>query len=186
MSIKDQYQQFTRNNPGFDFQSQEITGQLNWDGLSEADAIPALRSLQRLYRLHPDINVATSLYDSGYRSAHDVAGQPEQAFVNEVSRTPAATTGGNGIKLAQTIWSHARTVCYQVNMMAAAMLPGRPNQSEHEHFENLPKFQEGMPSWQTLFGPGYAAQVKECESIYGAAAYFTDLMRIIGTYITTT
>jgi hypothetical protein len=186
MSIKEQYQQFTRNNAGFGFQSQEITGQLNWDGLNEADAIPALRSLQRLYRLYPDADIAAGVYESGYRSAHDVAGQPEQAFIDEVSQTFTSITGGDAGKLAQTIWLHARTVCYQVNMMAAAMLPGRPNQSEHAHFEGLPKFHEGMPSWQTLFGPGYAAQVKECESIYGAAAYFTDLMRIIDTYITAT
>jgi hypothetical protein len=56
--------------------------------------------------------------------------------------------------------------------------------SKNIHNSNLPKFHDGMPSWDTLFGPGYNAHVKEYESIYGAPAYFSDLMRIIDTYIT--
>jgi len=159
MNIKEQYQIFTGNNAGFDFQQRDLTDQLNWNGLDKATAMPDLKAFQRLYRLYPYTDAAFAAFDSGYRSAHDIASRPGSAFIAQMAPVfeTSLPEGMDGSRVAQLMWSGARSVSYQVNLAAAGLLPNRPNAAEAEHFSGLPKFHEGMPTWDTLFGPGHAA-----------------------------
>jgi len=188
MQIEQAFNLFRENNPDFDFQSHSLSEHHDWSRLDKDSIQPDLQALQRIYRLYPDIRVAATIINSGYRSAHDIAASPEPAFKETV--TPALVTslpeGMTANELAGMLWSRARTVSFQVSQYAAGVQPHQWNQATYIHDGSLPDFHEGMPDWNTLFGPGYNATVKECASIYGAAAYFTDLMRIIQTYITTT
>lgn len=188
MTLNAIYQTVAQANTGFNLQSPIIASQLHWGTLNPNEALPLLKGLQRVYRLYPHVNVALAVGEAGYTSAHAIAQKSQSAFTAQLAPQLATLvpTGTTAEQVLQSIWLNARSVCFQVNIAAGDVLVNPTDLVEYEHNANLPKFHDSMPTWHTLFGPQYTADVNEANSVYGATAYFTDLMRVIDTYITDT
>jgi hypothetical protein len=120
---------------------------------------------------------------AGLDSAHAIAAIPATQFVRQFA--PAV----GGVEVAQQIHQDATTVATKTallwanvqNVVASPFF--RASQINNTN-SDLYQFEQ-FPDYQELFGSLNFCTCDECASIFGPAAYFVDLMRIVDQYITT-
>ena len=177
-------QSFFTQNPNFDlpnfnfFDKAAVTA-LNWENLERDTIVNRLKACQRLLRLGVDPSHVIALCDEKkLDSALAIASYSEAEFVNDSSLEPETAkdihrqatqkTAGSMVLLANAIqFSSPR----QQTMLSDNAVQIR------EHFQSL-------PSYQKLFGSLDYLQCEHCQSIFGPAAYFVNLMQIVDQYIT--
>lgn len=203
-------QQFFALNPEvhvltFAFNNPQAVASLNWDSLDQEEVLSELKAYQRLLHIYPDPEVAHILLnavpqstdtrlltaanasqpDAGrFDSAHKITSVSESQFVNEVG----PLLGEDGVAKATDIYANAANIRTQtMHMWANLQQLGAP------HFQSLavnnisPGILEhygSLPSYDELFGNLNYCECAECQSIFGPAAYFVDLMRIVEQYVT--
>ncbi|MGU3495501.1 neuraminidase-like domain-containing protein [Xanthobacteraceae bacterium A53D] len=168
----------------FDFLDEAAVAALDWSGNPDRHEMRAkLMTHQRLLRLHPDSRVASGLHARGFTSAQHIAAVPEGVFVAQAGDLFGAP------ERARQAHAKARTVRGQVAHLWANV-HGVAAASRTRAIRSLPlperlaqQFQE-MPNYEDLFGPLDYCDCQHCQSIFGPAAYFVDLMRIIQRYVT--
>ena len=136
-----------------------------------------LNSLQRLSRLTLDYGEMYFLQGNGMHSAFSVSQIPQAVFLNKYS----ASLGGRAA--AQLTYSKAINVYAQVtnlrmriNDALNGVTPGIFGDISAATRQIL---QGTVANWTTLFGNQSTCQCTECRSLYGAAAYFVDLMQFL-------
>ena len=172
----------------------------------------ALLGWQRLLRVHPEESVAAALHSAGLRSANAIARVPRERFVAELDNRLAGTaapevsaTGDSGDnatgeadggaagrqlsrELAEQIHGRARAIAAKTAHAFADLVGLLSPQVRDAPFNNaapeLAVELRRLPSFEDLFGSADFLGCPDCASIFGPAAYFTDLMRIIDRYIT--
>ncbi|HEY9257965.1 Tc toxin subunit A, partial [Chitinophaga sp.] len=180
---------FYTTNPDFDIHSFNFIDERNLSSLKlsegkEKETVATLKAYQRLLRLHPDQDVVEALLDNELDSARKITSYSQSHFTKKYG---AKLPGGN--KTARKVYQQANSVKTSVMMLwtninqlrkspyyqslAASPAPQYPVQD----FENLSSYQE-------IFGSLNYCSCPECKSILGAAAYLTDLLRIIDKAIT--
>lgn len=163
------------------------TGQfesLDWGNGNRELTQQAMLAHRRLYNLGQDMELSHRLLGRGIHSAAQVAAMPEHHFVEEHAEALSLSP-------EEAIRLHRRAVGVQnkaLHLMAA--IHGAVAQP---HFQAMrasnigadiaSRFQS-LPSYQELFGSLDFCECDECKSIFGPAAYFVDLMRIVDTWIT--
>jgi len=183
---------FLAANPGLNLQNADLfiaekLAQYHWPANADQKALlQSLRTRQRLLKVYPDENVAAALEGLGLHSAHHIASPGETAFTQKAAPELAALSGvpDPGALCAQ-IFANAERIRRSSFELALAQRPtteltvttSRPG-------GNNPDFQEGIPDYQRLFGPMLTCDCDDCQSIFGPAAYLTDLMRVVTNYIT--
>jgi len=175
-------------NPNFNLQKDNLARlsvqeKFNWGRLKKEKWLPQLQIYQRLYRIHPDETVVEQLMQKGYHSAHQIAATSEQQFTQKINGSL-----GEDPKVSKGIWQKSQKITYQVNQMAMGLRP-MPNDTavmqksvavtEAMGGNTKDNFETDIPAYNELFGPQYYCQCDECKSIWGPAAYFTDLMTTI-------
>ncbi|HKS30571.1 MAG TPA: neuraminidase-like domain-containing protein [Pyrinomonadaceae bacterium] len=157
---------------------------LDWGSLKQDEATQDLKAHARLYNVSRNIDVSQQLLQRGLMSASQIALMPQREFVSQHA-------GALNLSEEQAAQLHQRATVVQNKAMhlAAAihssvgsphfqsMLVSNVGDDVVDHFEDLPSYQE-------MFGGLNYCECAECKSIFGAAAYFVDLMRIIDTYVT--
>jgi Tc toxin complex TcA C-terminal TcB-binding domain/Neuraminidase-like domain/Salmonella virulence plasmid 28.1kDa A protein len=177
----------------FDFQDPRQRARLS---AGHGQAVEELKAYQRLYRVLPhsdrhgewagrDLDgVARALIRAGLTSAHHIAGLAEHQFV----RDHANACGGDE-RLAAEI--HRRAV--QVRAHIRHVVANLRDVVASRHFRatlaadvdpGLVSLVQEIPGYTELFGSLDYYRCRDCESIFGPAAYFLDLMRITDRYIT--
>lgn len=161
------------------------------DGLGEAE-MEAVKAHQRLYRLFPHTGptavasargLAGSLIERGFTSAQEIAAVPPAQFRAEhadcCGGADAAAEvhrrAGQVRAAVRHLFANARDVAspWVRQLLGPALDPAL-----EAYFEKLPGYQE-------LFGSLDYLACRDCDSIFGPAAYFLDIMRITDAYITT-
>jgi len=141
-------------------------------------------SADRLAKIHPNGGVVSVLEAHDFTSAIKIASTAPGTFIDAV--TP--DLGGNR-KLAETIYDRSTQIRSGV-MHAWANIQ---TTARSRHFGALrvanvaPELSEAFeqfPSYDELFGSLNYCSCEECRSIFGAAAYLVDLLRVIDTYVT--
>lgn len=181
---------FLSNNPNFNWETDNlarptIADAQKWQDLEKETLLPELQTFQRLFRIYPQAEVAEALMEAGFHSAHQIAFSPQEAFTEQLM--PILDRLGsvqNATALAQTLWENSRSISAQVNQLAMVALPKTNGLAVLKQETGANTFEADLPSWTELFGPQYFCECEECRSVWGAAAYFTDLMRLIDQYIT--
>ncbi len=176
---------FLKQNPAFDFQSAQLLDpayvkKLDFGKLDPAQMLAHLKSRQRLLALGTDAPGADQLQAAGLNSAQQVAQLHEHTFV----KTYAEALGGEA--QAKAIHQTAITRKAQSQHLWANL---RPNPSIHKvkAFADVKAVKttfESLPGYQEIFGSLDFCDCKDCQSIYGPAAYLVDLLRIIEEGIT--
>ncbi len=149
---------------------------LNYMGLSGGDGekdmvLSTVKAYQRIYTASGDTETATAVLAAGFSSA--------QGIVNAGSAGFQTTTGLDN-STAKTVMTNARMATTASAGAALAVqdvltggfrdIPvGNVGSSIGEYFKSIPGFAE-------LFGSQDYCNCEECASIFGAAAYFVDLM----------
>jgi hypothetical protein len=179
---------FSSNNPDFSLAGTNLykrskLNSLNWDGLDQQEAIKKLKMYQRLMKLSDDKFVIQSLVDNGFESAHHIAAMTEDSFAaNYASALNISEETSRGIyKKAEAI--KAKTMFLWANVKDVVASPYYKSMKVNNISSNITEFFESIPSYQELFGSLDYYEVDEAKSIFGPAAYFVDLMRIVNEYI---
>jgi hypothetical protein len=176
----------------FDFQDPAQRALLGDDG----ETLEALKAYQRLYRLLPfsdqhgrwagaDLDgVAGKLIRAGLTSAHHIAGLAEHQFVRD--HTDAC---GGDERLAAEIHQRAAQVRAHIRHVVAnvrdVVASGHFRATAAADVDpDLVARVQDIPGYRDLFGSLDYYRCRDCESIFGPAAYFLDLMRITDRYIT--
>jgi Tc toxin complex TcA C-terminal TcB-binding domain/Neuraminidase-like domain/Concanavalin A-like lectin/glucanases superfamily/Ricin-type beta-trefoil lectin domain-like/Salmonella virulence plasmid 28.1kDa A protein len=190
---------FHQQNAGFDILSADLSNQtyisqLNWTGLDQPTVLNQLKQYQRLLRLNPDPAVAQALLGAtssqtsqsqppALNSALGIAALPVAQFVQKYGSIVGGESAARQMHqkattiTAQTMHLWATVQNQVASPYAQAMRVNNVSASLAE-FANLPGYQD-------LFGSLNYCECDECASIFGPAAYFVDLMRVIDQYITT-
>lgn len=156
---------------------------------TDAATVEALKTAQRLLRLHPSQAVAAALADAGLRSAHQVAALGEQQFVRAYAGLLEGLDGTmGGAELARAVHRQAANVVERVRLHAMNFValadPVYAQMPAGLSAAGQLNFYSGLPGYQEMFGSLNYLQCEECRSVYSPAAYFVDLMRLIDGYVT--
>jgi hypothetical protein len=167
----------------FDFHDARQVAGLDTRALPRAETISQLKAYQRLLRIVPEAEHAERLHAAGFDSAHAIAALPESVFVRK-----AADLGVDS-DAATTAHRKAVSVKAATQHLAASIrdLTASPHYRATRAFNVAPDLEAAastIPSYQDLFGSLAYIKCDHCESIFGPAAYFLDLMRIIDGYVT--
>lgn len=179
---------FNENNPDFsligsNLYQAKLLDELNWEGLDKENTLENLRAYQRLMKICDDSFVIQSLLDNGLNSSHHIASMTEDGFVAKY-----ASRLNISEELARKIYKNAeavkaKTMLLWANVKDVVASPHYSTMKVNNISKNITEFFEALPSYQELFGSLDYFEVDESKSIFGAAAYFVDLMRIVEEYI---
>lgn len=170
-----------------DLFSSEKLDQYNWpEDADRKELLQSLRIRQRLLKVYPDESVATVLESVGIHSAHHIASVGANKFAEIV--LPQLNTLQH-IEDPKALSAKIVSNADRIRRASFELALARPRTMELAvqavpASESLPHFQEGVPDYESLFGPMITCDCKECQSIFGPAAYFTDLMRVVSQYVT--
>lgn len=188
--INTRFESFFDNNAGFNiltfnFLDPHLVGTLDFLGADKESVLPSLKAYQRVLRLCPDIRVAHVLMDAGLDSSIKITDVNRSVFVN----TYGPKFGADGLATAKKVYDAALHTRDRVMNLVASV----KTVSGSAHFKNLlfnnvsdevsRTFQD-LASYQDFFGSLDYCACDECKSIFGAAAYLVDLLRIIDKGIT--
>lgn len=157
---------------------------INWGTNARDELISSLYVHQRLLKVHPDPEITEVLIKNGYTSANEIAKKTENSFVKE-----HAKDFGGSIDKAQQIHRRSvhirnKTLHLWANVKSVVNAPHFRTMRAANVNEGIASYFESLPSYQDLFGSLDYCACDECKSIFGAAAYFADLMRIIDKCVT--
>lgn len=145
---------------------------------SEGDTTPTrLRQIELLHKLTPRYTEMKVLIDAGLHSARDIVRMGRTKFV----ATHATALGGEAVAKqlfgnAERVTTHALAIHSKygasTNRKGAYAVPNRVT----------PKSGEQAPEaadWAELFGSPDFCECEHCNSVYGPAAYFVDLLEFL-------
>ncbi len=189
--MKQDIASFLSDNPGLsldaaDLFNPEALSQYRWpENTDHKVLLQSLRIRQRMLKVYPDENVAAALESLGLHSAHHIASLDEHIFARKV-RPSLATLDGveDPAILAATLYSnaaHIRRASFELALAKPRTMDFAVADPSGEGTH--PDFQQNIPDYQGLFGPIITCDCDDCQSIFGPAAYFTDLMRVVSEYI---
>ena len=138
----------------------------------------------RLLKLHSDHRVADALIAKNFHSAVQIADMAPSHFVRLMTphlaggKDTARQVHARATQIRSTVlhaWSNVKSIVRSPHYKALSIT--NIGGDIAEQFELLPSYAE-------FFGPVYYYACEEFQSIFGAAAYLVDLLRIIDTYVT--
>ena len=143
-----------------------------------------VKKRERLLSITPRDEHQTALLNKNFDSAHKITSLSQTDFVNQM----ADELGEQGAQRASEIYEAAKQrtnqvmhVWAQVNSLLAphsmALRANAVAPSVIEYFK-------GMDGYQDFFGSLNYCDCAECKSIFGPAAYFVDLLRIVDMHVT--
>jgi hypothetical protein len=181
---------FQKAHPDFDFETLHFHDEarikkLNTLRIPHDSFKTKLGIAKRLSRLHHDPAVQSKLLKSGFHSAQQVTQLSERTFVNTYAKPL-----GLSANATTQVYNNAVATQEKVRLMLANVKTtvGSPHYQALKLTnvgDDVTTYFEQLPSYQEMFGNQDYCSCAECKSIFGPAAYFVDLMRIIDKYITT-
>ncbi|UPT92152.1 Tc toxin subunit A (plasmid) [Bradyrhizobium barranii subsp. apii] len=168
----------------FDFWDSKACRQLDWSGIDDHETFRlSLMRFQRLLKLHPNTHVAEQLIGRGFHCAQHVAAIPEHQFIAQTKDIFGSA------KMAKRAYQKAQTIRGQVTHLWANLHSniGSPYSRAIRTLAlptGLEEYFSALPTYEDLFGPQNYCQCEHCKSIFGPAAYFVDVMRIVEQYVT--
>ncbi|MBV7540829.1 neuraminidase-like domain-containing protein [Acidovorax sp. sic0104] len=189
MNASSEVANFLQHHPDFDIESFDFLSRDAVDGLARSvgasnGVVQSLKSTQRLLRLGSDHAVASLLRQRGFDSAHSIAAVSEDLWVDTNQ-----DAFPEGARQARDLHRRAQTVKGQATHLWAAVHGAVSSKTaqgiaSHTADSRLVDFFSSLPDYEALFGPQDYCSCEHCRSVFGPAAYFVDLMRIIDRYVT--
>ncbi|NER46039.1 MAG: hypothetical protein F6J92_04990 [Symploca sp. SIO1A3] len=167
----------------FNFFDKSAVSALNWEGLEQEQISDRLKPIQRLLRLGVDAEEAMVLCESDRKldSALAIASVSETAFVEAANFSDP--------EKAKAVHRRAREKTAGLMVVLANVIQFSSPRQATALFDNAQQIRSSLgdiPSYPELFGSLDYLQCEHCQSIFGPAAYFVDLMRMVEEYIVET
>jgi hypothetical protein len=175
---------FFSNNPSFDLLNTPVSSYLktsdaNITAVSDSTGLTEqLKKIQRVYKIAPGYQVATTLLKDNIHSAQQIYFKGKSNFMN----TYAPQLGDT---LTADIYQKAE-LQYGASLMLAGELKSLANAGQ---LNAMPDYKgilkdsamlADYPSLENLFGKGDFCECEDCRSVYGAASYLTDVLHFLG------
>ena len=170
---------FQENNPGLDLATQDFIKEdniLNWDGIKEELRDPVIKQnlgVQRVENLSDDPETTEVLLKSGFDSAMSIASIPEDKFYDST---------GLEYEESRNVYLKAKDIATVTSNYFEAVIDGVQGSFLNLGVSNqkdLVNDLKEINGFDDLFGNQDYCDCEHCRSIFGAAAYFTDLMYFI-------
>jgi hypothetical protein len=165
-----------------------------------APVLTATTAMSAEQPVNPVASQATQILQqlSQFHSAHHIAGFSENHFVqtftqqfsynSQLSEEETQQSQLQNEERARQIHRNAVSKVTRITHLLAntrsLLAPHTQALRVNNLSENIAQYFQGIPGYQDLFGSLDYCECEHCKSIFGAAAYFVDLMRIIDKYIT--
>jgi hypothetical protein len=141
-----------------------------------ADLGSQLKQAQRVFKLSPTYEAANTLLADNIDSAHKIYRMGQSNFVAKY-----------GPKLGAPEATRTFQKATQAHALALALTGNLKSLSDASHLSVFPDYtpkildamQQEVPDLDTLFGHTDFCQCDECRSVYGAAAYLTDILHYL-------
>jgi hypothetical protein len=174
---------FLNANPSFDFQTSKI------DSLKKEIRVAAgehaekvrveLKRMQRVFAVSPTPSSMNVLMENNLDSAYNIAGYSKRNFV--------AMYGDKlgGAVEAEAVYQRAEYINTLANERLMKLYDGAymgaPKYafSSADHKELMAVIENKLPNYSNLFGSPDICECEHCKSVYGAAAYFVDILRFL-------
>lgn len=192
---------FLHLNPGLDlhhadfhqgyFTAPSETGepaqQISWGGIvaeGRAKIRKQLLTYQRVFRIHPYFKTAQILLENELDSARKIILMTEELFVKRF-----VELSNPNEEIARAIFNKALGVAENaalqwINVKEMIASPAWQKQQSNNTSKSLQQYYQSFQSYQDMFGSLNFFECEDCQSIFGPAAYFVDLMRFTDLNIT--
>ncbi len=130
----------------------------------------------RIKSLHKSEQIQNILLEKGYHSSVNIMHKPKHLFIKDMKESI-------GEEEAERIYQKARKNYIKLTHAATAASTATKKKLIEKDGENGEKHLSNIPSYQEIFGSVDYCTCPKCKSIFGPAAYFVDLMRIVKNYI---
>ncbi|MEP6613595.1 MAG: neuraminidase-like domain-containing protein, partial [Mucilaginibacter sp.] len=178
---RDKVSEFLQKNEDFDLLNHHVGTFIkeNKHAVPEKDAADVahhMRRIQRVAKLTPTYDKAAVLLDDNIHSAHQVYKMGRDNFVKKYGKKLGAGE-------AEQIFQKAGTV----HATALALASNLRSMSDASAMNAFPDFKAAitgtlsadLPDLDTLFGHTDYCDCSECNSVYGAPAYLTDILHYL-------
>lgn len=189
-------EQFQQNNPDFYLETANLLNpqelqQWDWSDHDPAQYLAQFKSYQRLYRLTGNMDDAQQLLDRGFTGASQIAQLSAGVFQQQLN----GAFGGDVAK-AEKVHQKAKGIRGNALLQFMDLQDKHGEQYQSLRVKNHPPLQLAVntpqqrsttysfPSYEELFGQVTDVEAANEQSIYSPAAYFVDLMNMIGEHIT--
>jgi hypothetical protein len=170
---------FFERNPEFDLLNDRIGEFLKHHPFSAKEDVALttqLRAIQRIFKLSPDFQITHTLISDGIHSARQIYEMGPERFVKNYGELA-------GVKQANEIYAKAA----KAHALSVALLGNLKSLSDASALNVFPDYKKIMksgmavelPNLETLFGHADSCECDECNSVYGAAAYLTDMLHYL-------
>lgn len=180
---------FLTNNPSYDFRTSTIydieNGAFDMSGITDVTNFKEeIATIQRLMPIAATYENISSLKASGYASSVAISRTPLPDFLDTMSNTKLATRATSNATISATA---TLTSLYQIassntmfNMAQAFNLPTLQLFNWNSIFSNYNAASTATyAEWYNLFGALDYCSCKDCQSVFGPAAYFVDLLQFL-------
>ncbi|WP_223595660.1 neuraminidase-like domain-containing protein [Neobacillus bataviensis] len=172
---------FIDNHPDFDFKRQNIDKYLlDHPGiLLDAKTIEETKLLQRVHKLVPDAITGKAVLEEGLHSSSQIY------FTGKKRLTDMLAKQGVEAKQASALYEQSKLRYMQIlgylMNFRSDFHAGSPQAISKQTYttEEIQETVGDIPDLETLFGSQDFCQCEDCQSLYGPAAYLTDLLRFL-------
>lgn len=176
---------FLDANPDFDLLNTRIGAYLDKQPAAKSenqtDFANQLKKTQRVFKLSPSYASANVLLGDNVDSAHKVYRMGQNNFVARY---------GPKIGNDEAVRTYQKAT--QAHALALAMVGNLKSMSDASHLNVFPDYTttitnamtKEVPDLDTLFGHADYCECDECNSVYGAAAYLTDILHYLQDRVT--
>lgn len=186
------YNYFIEKNPDFDLMSFDHPD-AEWNhfqtaGVDRSGLSKYIDRLQAIHNLHDDIEVKHAILERGYTSSTAIYQTAKEDFIDQLDSVVGAEEAEkiyqkafHNYHMAVNFVTSVKSTYGSDYYKAIKTLSNVSSEETEKQLENIPNYQE-------IFGSLDYCKCEECKSIFGPAAYFVDLLRIITSkkYITYT
>ena len=178
---RDKVSRFLQQHDQFDLLNTRI-GQFiaeNKKAIATADVnniASQLRRVQRIFKLAPHYDHASQLLNDNIHSAHQIVKMGRENFVSTYSQSMGTPAAEQVFQKASAV--QATTIALVGNLKSLADASVMNAFPDYTQAINKALVQE-LPSLETLFGHTDFCACDECNSVYGAPAYLTDILHFL-------
>ncbi len=147
------------------------------------DHLKQLMQLQRVHRLHNDSCTAAALIEAGLHSAHHIAKHPEDVFVSRYQDTLPLDEQEMRQLHRRSMAVKQKTRMLAVTLKSTAGSAFYRSSKMNSQADNIQDYIKTIPNYQDFFGSLDYCSCDHDQSLFGPAAYLTDMLRIVYAYI---
>ncbi|WP_184252084.1 hypothetical protein [Paraburkholderia atlantica] len=143
------------------------------------EVVSDIEKLQRMFRLTGDYRKTEGLITSGYNASADIVAAGKSRFVADARRSTSMSAAEATKTFEAAANQNLAAVMVATNLRTLNWPASLEGASAKLLSKQIDRIVADQPDLKSLFGSTDACDCEHCRSIYGPAAYFSDVMRFL-------